>query len=249
MAKKTPAKPSKSAAKKPAAKKSAAKPPAAKKPLAKSAASEPKSAGKAVVKKPASKKPVAVKPEPVKPKAVKPKAVKPKPKPKPAVPKAEAEPVEAVEAPEPDGEGQAVPRPEPVTSDAKPKKNRAGLGVRELEHFRHLLLQKRAELVGDMSSMEREALQHADTNLSSLPVHMADQGTDAYEQEFTLGLVEKDRLLLREINAALVKIQDGSYGICEGTGEPIGQPRLEAQPWAKYSIEHARKLERPSYIR
>ena len=242
MAKKTPAKPSKSAAKKPAA-----KPPAAKKPLAKSAAPEPKSAGKAVVKKPAAKKPVAAKPLAGKSAPVKSKAVKPKPK--PAAPPAEVEPVEAVAIPEPDGEGQAVPRPEPVTSDAKPKKNRAGLGVRELEHFRHLLLQKRAELVGDMSSMEREALQHADTNLSSLPMHMADQGTDAYEQEFTLGLVEKDRLLLREINAALLKIQDGSYGICEGTGEPIGQPRLEAQPWAKFSIEYARKLERPSYIR
>jgi DnaK suppressor protein len=55
--------------------------------------------------------------------------------------------------------------------------------------------------------------------------------------------MEKDRNLLREINAALGKIQDGSYGICEGTGLPISKPRLEAQPWAKYSIEHARKLE------
>ena len=147
------------------------------------------------------------------------------------------------------GEPQAVPRPEELRSDAKPKKNRAGLGVRDLEHFRHLLLLKRAELVGDVSSMEREALQHADTNLSTLPVHMADQGTDAYEQEFTLGLVEKDRELLREINAALAKIHDGSYGLCEGTGEPIGKPRLEARPWAKYSIEYARKLEKPSYQR
>lgn len=162
---------------------------------------------------------------------------------RPAVPVVPAEEVEEV------GDPQPVPRPEELRSDAKPKKNRAGLSARELDHFRHLLLQKRAELVGDMSSMEREALQHADTNLSTLPIHMADQGTDAYEQEFTLGLVEKDRKLLREINAALAKVHDGSYGLCEGTGEPIGQPRLEAQPWARYSIEHARKLEKPSYQR
>ena len=109
------------------------------------------------------------------------------------------------------------------------------LGARPLE---------RRELVGDMSSMEREALRSGGTsNLSTLPIHMADMGTDNYEQEFTLGLVEKDRVLLREINQALAKIQDGSYGICEGTGKPIGKARLEAKPWARFSIEYTRKME------
>lgn len=135
--------------------------------------------------------------------------------------------------------------PTPVPTDGKPRKNQAGMNLRELEHFRGLLLAKRRELVGDMSSMEREALQSSGgSNLSTLPVHMADMGTDNYEQEFTLGLVEKDRNLLRDINQALGKIQDGSYGICEGTGKPISKARLEAQPWAKYSIEHARELEK-----
>lgn len=135
--------------------------------------------------------------------------------------------------------------PRPVPTDGKPRKNQAGMNLRELEHYRELLLQKRRELVGDMSSMEREALRSTTgTNLSSLPLHMADMGTDNYEQEFTLGLVEKDRQLLREINRALAKIMDGTYGICEGTGKPISKPRLEAQPWAKYSIEYARQLER-----
>jgi DnaK suppressor protein len=135
--------------------------------------------------------------------------------------------------------------PRPVPTDGKPRKNQAGLSSRELEHYRELLLAKRRELVGDMSSMEREALRSAQgSNLSNLPLHMADMGTDNYEQEFTLGLVEKDRQLLREINRALAKIQDGTYGICEGTGKPINKPRLEAQPWAKYSIEYARQMER-----
>ena len=133
----------------------------------------------------------------------------------------------------------------PVPTNGKPKKNQAGLNSRELEHFRELLLDKRRELVGDMSHMEREALRSASgTNLSNLPMHMADMGTDNYEQEFTLGLVEKERILLREINQALAKIQDGTYGICEGTGKPINKIRLEAQPWARYSIEHARQMER-----
>lgn len=140
--------------------------------------------------------------------------------------------------------------PPPVTTDSKPKKNQAGLNTRELDHFRSLLLAKRRELLGDMSSMEREALQSGQgSNLSNLPVHMADMGTDNYEQEFTLGLVEKDRQLLREINQALAKIHDGTYGICEGTGKPINKQRLEIQPWAKFSVEHARALEKNMMLR
>lgn len=132
-----------------------------------------------------------------------------------------------------------------VPTDNKPRKNQAGLSPRELEHFRDLLLAKRRELVGDMSSMEREALRTSGgSNLSTLPMHMADMGTDNYEQEFTLGLVEKDRNLLREINNALAKIQNGSYGLCEGTGKPITKVRLEAQPWARFSIEYATMRER-----
>jgi RNA polymerase-binding protein DksA len=133
----------------------------------------------------------------------------------------------------------------PALAGGKPPKNQAGLSPREIEHFRDLLLEKRRELVGDMSSMEREALRTSGgSNLSTLPIHMADMGTDNYEQEFTLGLVEKDRNLLREINHALAKIQNGAYGICEGTGKPISKPRLEAQPWARFSIEYARSLEK-----
>jgi RNA polymerase-binding protein DksA len=135
--------------------------------------------------------------------------------------------------------------PTPVPTDGKPRKNQAGYSPRELEQFRELLLAKRRELVGDMSSMEREALRSTTgTNLSNLPMHMADMGTDNYEQEFTLGLVEKDRQLLREINSALAKIQNGTYGLCEGTGKPIAKARLEVIPWAKYSIEYARQLEK-----
>jgi RNA polymerase-binding protein DksA len=138
-------------------------------------------------------------------------------------------------------------RPAPLASvptNGKPRKNQAGMNARELETYRALLLEKRHELVGDVVSMERESLRASSgSNLSNLPLHMADQGTDNYEQEFTLGIMEKDRKLLKEINHALAKIQDGSYGICEGTNQPISKARLEAQPWARYSIDYARQLE------
>jgi len=140
--------------------------------------------------------------------------------------------------------GQAGPLLPPVASNEKPRKNQAGFSARELEHFRDLLLAKRREILGDMSSMEREALRSSGgSNLSTLPIHMADMGTDNYEQEFTLGLVETERKLLREINIALAKIQNGAFGICEGTGKPISKARLEVQPWARYSIEYAKQME------
>jgi RNA polymerase-binding protein DksA len=139
----------------------------------------------------------------------------------------------------------APPSLPPVPTNGKPRKNQAGMSSKELEHFRDLLLQKRREILGDVMSMEKEALRSASgSNLSNLPLHMADMGTDNYEQEFTLGLVEKDRVILREINSALAKIMDGSYGTCEGTGKPISKVRLEAQPWARFSIDYARQMER-----
>jgi DnaK suppressor protein len=119
------------------------------------------------------------------------------------------------------------------------------LKAKDVELFRELLLAKRRELLGDVASMEQEALRSTTgSNLSNLPIHMADMGTDNYEQEFTLGLVEKDRQLLREIHIALDKIKRGTYGICEGTGKPITRARLEAKPWARYSLEYTIKVEK-----
>jgi DnaK suppressor protein len=121
------------------------------------------------------------------------------------------------------------------------------LTPKELAHFQHLLLAKRAELVGDVNSMEDEALQKsklsASGDLSTMPIHMADIGTANYEQEFALGLLDGERKLLREINDALLRIEDGTYGICEGTGKEIAKARLEANPWARYCVEYARMVE------
>jgi DnaK suppressor protein len=119
------------------------------------------------------------------------------------------------------------------------------LKPKDLEYFRDALLSKRRELLGDVASMEQEALRSTTgSNLSNLPIHMADMGTDNYEQEFTLDLVEKDRQMLREIYMALDKIKNGTYGICEATGKPISRARLEAKPWARYSLEYMMRLEK-----
>ena len=111
-----------------------------------------------------------------------------------------------------------------------------------------MLLDKRRALVGDMSGMAAEALrtnrQEGTGDLSKIPTHDADVGTDNFEQEFTLGLLESERVLLGEINEALERIDKGTYGICVGTGLGIGTARLKARPWAKYCIEYARMIEK-----
>lgn len=136
------------------------------------------------------------------------------------------------------------PLQEPPTEEQL-RKVKTGLTKKDIDHFRQLLLQKRAEIVGDVTSMEVDARkQHSGGNLSNMPVHMADVGSDNYEQEFTLGLVESERKLIREIDAALLRIQNGTYGVCLERGVPIGKARLEAKPWAKYCIEVARERER-----
>jgi len=118
------------------------------------------------------------------------------------------------------------------------------LTAAELRKFRNLLLAKRIEILGDMDSMARDALNADSANLSHMPIHMADVGSDNHEQELTLGLVESERKLVREINEALLRIAEGTYGMCESTGKRINKARLNAKPWAKYCIEAAREMER-----
>ncbi len=117
------------------------------------------------------------------------------------------------------------------------------LPKKDLAHFRTQLLLKRAELVGDLSAMESQALRAGGGNPSHMPIHMADVGTDTYDQDFMLGLAENERSRLREIDHALPRIVDRTSGVCQMTGRPIPKARLNAKPWAKYTIEAKRLLE------
>lgn len=125
--------------------------------------------------------------------------------------------------------------------------SKSSLSAKDLDSFRELLLNKRRELLENVTNIEDGALkknrQDASGDLSMMPVHMADLGTDNYEQEFALDLIESERKLLLEIDEALARIQDKTYGICMGTQLRISDARLKAQPWTRYSIEYKRKLE------
>jgi DnaK suppressor protein len=123
----------------------------------------------------------------------------------------------------------------------------SALKTDEVETYKQLLLGTRARLRGDLDQMTDEALNRAGRegsgNLSNLPLHMADVGTENYDQEFTLGLIENEQGTLEQINSALSRIEAGKFGMCEECAEPIAKPRLQALPYTPYCIECARRLE------
>ena len=127
---------------------------------------------------------------------------------------------------------------------AKKKSTAKRLTAEEIQKFKALLLAKRKEILGDVSTIEKETLHKSRSDLSNMPIHMADVGSDNFEQEFTLELLDSERKVLVEIEDALKRIEEGTYGICEGTGKPIERERLEAIPWARYSVEYANQMEK-----
>ena len=112
----------------------------------------------------------------------------------------------------------------------------------ELKKFRELLLSKRDNLVGDLRSMESQALHGSGQDSSAN--HMADFGSDNYEQEFTLGLIENDEQVVNEINDALARIDNGQYGLCQECGQEVPIPRLEAIPWTNFCVRCQEQNER-----
>ena len=116
----------------------------------------------------------------------------------------------------------------------------------DLETFRQSLLNLRARLSGNLSHLAEEALRttggESSGGLSNTPIHMADLGTDNFEQEFTLSLMEHDGSALEQIEAALVRIEDGHYGVCVECEAKIPKARLQVLPHTPYCVKCAEKL-------
>ena len=127
--------------------------------------------------------------------------------------------------------------------------NKNGLTPAEIRKFKALLLAKRNEILANVISMEDETLRKIRTDLSNMPFHMADVGTDNYELENTLGLMDSERQILAEIEDALERIDDGKYGTCECGNEPIPKARLNAIPWARYCVTCANLSEKGLLVR
>lgn len=118
---------------------------------------------------------------------------------------------------------------------------------REMKEYKELLLSIRARLRGDVNAMADAALNktrsEASGDLSSMPIHMADVGSDNFEQEFTLSLLENDEDTLGMIEAALERIEDGVYGSCAECEGRIPKMRLNAIPYTPHCVKCATQLE------
>ena len=135
------------------------------------------------------------------------------------------------------------PRDEGPT-DAQIAAIKTRLVAKELAEYRKILLEARVELIARVTGLEDDALRSSGGNLSNMPLHMADIGTDTFDQDLAIGMAETERELLREIDEALDRITAKTYGVCQLTGKPIPKARLDAKPWAKYTIEAARQIEK-----
>ena len=117
----------------------------------------------------------------------------------------------------------------------------------EMKVYKERLVVLRARLRGDVNGMAEAALRKTRTeasgDLSSMPIHMADVGSDNYEQEFTLSLMEYDEDTLEKIEGALERIEDGTYGSCVECGGRIPKTRLNAIPYTPHCIKCATKLQ------
>lgn len=118
--------------------------------------------------------------------------------------------------------------------------------AKDRQAYRTMLTERRAILAGDVNHMQDNALNKngaSSGDLSRVPYHMADVGTDNFENEFTLGLIMNEEEELREIDEALARLEKGEFGMCESCGESIPKSRLKVIPYARLCIGCKQKEE------
>jgi RNA polymerase-binding transcription factor DksA len=128
-----------------------------------------------------------------------------------------------------------------------PGKNSAG---RKLDPFtrkqREKLLQLRDAMVDSMAGVAQDTLRSRaeGSEASAFGMHQADAGSDAYDRDFALSLLSQEQDALYEIDQAIKRIELGTYGICEMSGKQIPRARLEAIPFARFTVECQSQLEK-----
>jgi DnaK suppressor protein len=126
-----------------------------------------------------------------------------------------------------------------VDEDYRPSEDEPYMSSRQVEYFRRKLLRWREEILRG-SGLTLRQLKEEDTRLPD----QSDWASAEIQRSFELRTRDRERKLLSKIEAALRRIEDGSYGYCEETLEPIGVKRLEARPIATLSIEAQERHER-----
>lgn len=115
------------------------------------------------------------------------------------------------------------------------------LNKKSLDQFKKILIKRKEEINEEINHISSDTLmqsqKEASGDISGYSYHMADVATDNYDREFSLGLASNERDILYEIDAALQKIKDGSFGLCEACEKAISKTRLKAVPYAKLCIK------------
>lgn len=118
----------------------------------------------------------------------------------------------------------------------------------KFKRYYRLLLDLRLSLTEGIERHSEETLKRSSKDdagdLSAYGQHMADAGTDTFDRDFALSMVASEQEALSEIDAAIKRIHDGTYGTCEITGKPIAKERLLAVPFTRYSAEAQKEIER-----
>ena len=126
-------------------------------------------------------------------------------------------------------------------TSVSPEKNSKTLSAAELETYKNQLIALRTRIRGDVSTMTTGALRHSRSeaagDLSSVPLHMADVGSDNFEREQTLSFIQSDNKTLQLIEEALTRIKNGTYGTCEDCGCSIPKARLNVLPYAASCVQ------------
>lgn len=115
----------------------------------------------------------------------------------------------------------------------------------EWQKFYDRLLELREQLMRQMNGLAKESAQE----IPGYSLHMADSGTDNFDRDFALSLLSSDQDAVYEIEEALKRIERNTYGVCELTGKAIPKARLEAIPWARFTVQAQAQLEREGAMR
>jgi DnaK suppressor protein len=153
---------------------------------------------------------------------------------------------EADDAPASERRPAEPPMPRPPVRRATAPAGVPDLTPKQLEELRHELERRRSQL---SESIEARRQEERSMGTGREVGDEMDDATTEGTASMTSKLLERDVLMLSEINHALSKFADGSYGVCEGTDEPIGYDRLRLRPWARYSVAYQEQLERSARTR
>ncbi len=119
---------------------------------------------------------------------------------------------------------------------------------KDLKEFKKIVLKKKEEIFDDLKHISddtlRKSQKEASGDISGYTYHMADVATDNYDREFSLGLASNERKVLYELDDALKRIEDGSFGICDDCKGQITKIRLKAVPSARLCIKCQQKREK-----